>query len=124
MFGDCDKEEGVHIQPESLPPSEQELLELHAKFFRGLANPLRLQIIELLLDGEKNVSELVHRTGVTQGQVSNALACLRWCGYVASRQEGRYTFYRIAHHRVRDLVLAAREMVALNAAHIYSCCRM
>lgn len=102
--------------------SEQRQLEIRAKFFDGLANPTRLRIVELLLDhGELNVSQLVEATGVSQGQVSNQLACLKWCGYVTSRSEGRYVYYRVTDPRIRTLVELARRIVADNAEHIRTC---
>ncbi|MCL6518056.1 MAG: metalloregulator ArsR/SmtB family transcription factor [Alicyclobacillus sp.] len=98
--------------------------EIYAKFFHGLSNPTRLRIVEILLDGEKNVSQLVEATGATQSQVSNQLACLKWCGYVTSRQEGKYVLYRISDERVRTLLQLAKAIVADNAEHIRCCTRM
>jgi ArsR family transcriptional regulator, cadmium/lead-responsive transcriptional repressor len=52
--------------------------ELVAKYFRGLGDPIRLRILELLrTDGELSVGELVRRLDLPQPQVSNHLACLR-----------------------------------------------
>jgi ArsR family transcriptional regulator len=49
-----------------------------AKYFRGLGDPIRLRILELLrTDGELSVGELVRRLDLPQPQVSNHLACLR-----------------------------------------------
>jgi DNA-binding transcriptional ArsR family regulator len=99
-------------------------LELFAKFFHGLSNATRLRLVEILLEGERTVGELVELVGVTQGQVSNHLACLRWCGYVSSRQDGRYVLYRISDERVRTIVELAKAVVADNAQHISTCARM
>lgn len=110
-----------HTKPQA-EESEQRRLEIRAKFFDGLANPTRLRIVELLLDrGELNVSQLVEATGVSQGQVSNQLACLKWCGYVTSRSEGRYVYYRVTDPRIRTLVELARQIVADNAEQIRAC---
>lgn len=98
--------------------------EIYAKFFHGLSNPIRIRIVELLLDEEMNVGRLVEATGASQSQVSNQLACLKWCGYAASRQDGKYVLYRIADDRVRTLLRLAKEIVADNAEHIRSCTRM
>jgi DNA-binding transcriptional ArsR family regulator len=99
--------------------------EITAKFFHGLSDLTRLQIVELLLDeGEKNVSELVDALGQPQSRVSSHLACLRWCGYVDSRRDGKFVYYRIADPRVRQLVELARVVIADNAAAILSCTRM
>lgn len=100
--------------------------DLRAKFFQGLANPTRLKIIELLWErgGEMKVTELVTAIGMSQGQVSNQLACLKWCGYVASRSQGKNVFYRVADPRVKTLVELARSLVSDNAEAIRSCTRM
>lgn len=99
-------------------------LALTAKFFRGLGDPTRVKILEYLLERERNVTELVELIGSPQGRVSNHLACLKWCGYVAARREGRYTYYRVADASVKDLLMLAKGMVAKNAGHILACARI
>ncbi len=99
-------------------------LELTAKFFRGLGDPTRLRILELLLERDRPVTELVTRLKVQQGRVSNHLACLKWCGYVTTRRGGKYIYYRIADGRVRDILELARGMVSENADHIAACMRI
>jgi ArsR family transcriptional regulator, cadmium/lead-responsive transcriptional repressor len=104
---------------------EEQRLEITTKFFRGLTDPTRLRIIELLLDeGEQNVSELVERLGQPQARVSSHLACLRWCGYVNSRREGKYVYYRVADERVAALLEIARGMIVEHATAILTCTRM
>ena len=94
---------------------------LLAKFFRALGDPTRLQILEAIMDGEKNVTALVELTGAPQGRVSSHLACLRWCGYVATRQEGRQVFYRVADPRVERVLHLASALVTDNCERIRSC---
>lgn len=98
--------------------------ELFAKFFQGLSNPTRYKIIEALLDGPQNVSQLIDTLGISQSQISNQLACLKWCGYVSSKQEGKYVYYQITDDRIRTIVELGRSMVADNAHHISCCTRM
>ncbi len=99
--------------------------EIEAKFFHGLSDLTRLRIVELLLDeGEQNVSALVATLGQSQGRISNHLACLRWCGYVDSRREGKFVYYRVSDPRVRQLLELARSVIADNAAAILSCTRI
>lgn len=99
--------------------------EMHAKFFDGLANPTRLKIVELLLDrGEMNVGEIIETVQMSQGQISNQLSCLKWCGYVTSRSEGKFVYYRVTDGRIRDLISLARAVVADNAENIRACTRM
>ena len=113
---------GEDIPGENLAAAQR--LAVTAKFFHGLSDLTRLRIVELLLDGEKNVSELMTALGQPQSRVSNHLACLRWCGYVDSRREGKFVYYRVADPRVRQLLELARGVIAGNAAAILSCTRM
>lgn len=107
-----------------LPQEEFALLELSSKFFRGLGDPTRLKILELLLEGEKSVTDLVKSLRIQQGRVSNHLACLKWCGYVTTASRGRYTLYRIADRRVKRILQLSREMVGKNAEHLWACTRI
>jgi ArsR family transcriptional regulator len=109
---------------ELLQKKEEIQTELYAKFFHGLSNATRFKMTELLLEGEKSVGELVEVVGVSQGQVSNHLACLKWCGYVSSRQNGKYVLYRVTDERVRTVMQLVKGIVADNAAHLNSCTRM
>jgi len=101
-----------------------EATEVRSRFFRVLGDPKRLEILELLLDGERSVSEIVDHLQASQGRVSNHLACLRWCGFVATRRDGKYVYYRIADPRVRDIVRLADSIIGDHAAAIASCTRV
>lgn len=92
-----------------------------SRFFRGLGDATRLRILFLLMEQERTVSDLVSLLGSPQGRVSTHLACLRWCGFVATEKEGRTVRYRIADERVRDLLAVATRVMADNAAAIASC---
>src|ERR671938_1647909 len=99
-------------------------VELTARFFSGLADPTRLSIIELLLERPHTVGEIVARLGLRQSRVSNALVCLKWCGYVEARREGRYVWYGVADPRSRALVDLAHTIMADHAAALASCTRL
>ena len=95
-----------------------------AKYFRGLGDPVRLRILELLRsEGELSVGELVARLELPQPQVSNHLACLRWCGFTDARREGRTIYNRIADARVSKMLDLAESLLADNAEHVAACCR-
>lgn len=102
-------------------PAVRQRAEILARFFRGLDDPTRVLILELLLEGEKNVSELVECIGSPQGRISTHLGCLRWCGYVATRREGRNVYYRLADDRVRALLRIAQELMAEHAQELLAC---
>jgi DNA-binding transcriptional ArsR family regulator len=99
--------------------------DLVAKYFRGLGDPTRLRILELLRDeGELTVGELVERLGEPQPKVSNHLACLRWCGFIEARREQRTVYNRIADERVVDMLDLAHALLEDNEEHVAACCRI
>ena len=93
-----------------------EHLELLAKWFRGLDDPVRLAILEILNNRERSVDELCEELGMKQPRISNHLACLRWCGFVATRRRGQRIFYRLADPNVSAILVLAHASVARNAA--------
>ncbi len=95
--------------------------ELDARFFRGLADPTRVRILEHLVEGEKRVGEIVELLGLPQSSVSMHLGCLRWCGYVSTRKEGRHVYYQVTDTRVLEIIRLARAIIADNAQAILSC---
>ncbi len=110
--------------PFRLPEAPVET-DLVAKYFRGLGDPTRLRILELLRDeGELSVGELVERLGVPQPKVSNHLACLRWCGFINARREHRTVYNRIADKRVLKMLELAHALLSDNAEHVAACCRI
>ena len=103
----------------SAKPTEAELL---GKYFRVLAEPARIRILEALQrEGELSVGDLVERLGIPQPSVSNHLNCLRWCGFVDTRREHRTVYNRIADPRVTELVAIAHSLLADNAEHVAAC---
>lgn len=96
-------------------------LELKNKLFSGLSDPSRLQILEHLKDCELCVSDIVEKTKMTQSNISNHLACLKDCGLVTGRREGKYIFYSLSDKRIVNLLTTASEIVDEVALGIYSC---
>ena|SRR5215203_4678768 len=106
--------------PFQLPASPSHV-EMLAKYFRAFGDPIRLTILELVADSEQSVGELVAATGQSQPKISNHLACLRWCGFVATRREQRRVYYSLADTRVTALLQLARGLLEDNAEHV-ACC--
>ncbi len=102
-------------------PAEPDLL---AKYFRGLGDPTRVRMLALLRQREHSVGELARRLAVPQPNVSNHLACLRWCGFVTSRREHRTVFYRVADERVTAILELAGSLLADNVDHVAACRRI
>ncbi len=101
-----------------------ETVDVTARFFSGLADPTRLRIVELLLERPCTVGEIVATLGLRQARVSNALVCLKWCGYVESRREGRRMWYAVTDPRIRALVYLGHTIMADHAAALASCTRL
>ena len=77
--------------------------EILMKFFKGLGDPSRLRIVEALLEKERNVSKLIQLLKLPQSNISNHLACLKWCGYISSRKEGTSVYYQVTDGRVKEI---------------------
>jgi DNA-binding transcriptional ArsR family regulator len=74
--------------------SAEDLQAFKAAFFRALAHPVRIRILEILVRGERSVQELQETLGVDQPVVSQQLAVLRATNIVSGKKEGvsvRYT---------------------------------
>ncbi len=98
-------------------------LELKAKMFRGFADPTRLGILESLRKGEKTVGAIVQSTGQSQSNISNHLSCLKGCGLVVARRDGKSIYYSIASDRIRCLLTDGDEVVAEVGEMMSECIR-
>ncbi|MFW5901130.1 MAG: ArsR/SmtB family transcription factor [bacterium] len=67
-----------------------------SKLMKALANPIRLEIIEMLSQGEKSVEGVVKATGITFANASQHLQVLKNNNIVKTRKEGHYVYYSIA----------------------------
>jgi DNA-binding transcriptional ArsR family regulator len=85
---------------EGLPP---EALEQVAAYFQSLSEPTRLQILNLLRSGERNVGELAELCGYTSANISRHLAFLTRQGLVERESRGTSGYYRIADESVYSL---------------------
>ena len=92
-----------------------------AALFHGLAERNRLAIVRQLAHGERRVVDLTKTLDLAQGTVSGHLACLRDCGLIVGRPEGRQMFYSIAHPELMDLLGAAEKLLALTGEAVELC---
>jgi DNA-binding transcriptional ArsR family regulator len=104
--------------------SRDNAADLAARFFRVLGDPTRLRLLSLLLDaptGEYSVGELVTALEAPQSRISTHLGCLRWCGLVQTRREGKQVYYRVADSRIRDLLGLGDALLREHAADLATC---
>lgn len=102
-------------------PSERADLAVAAKLFRGLADPMRLAIVELLANGEMRVTDIVAALGTSQSNVSAHLACLKECGLVEDRPQGRAVLYRLARPELFDVLKTAEVLLDAVGHRIELC---
>ena len=87
-----------------------ELQTFKAQFFRALAHPTRIRILEILVRGGRTVQELQEALALDQPIVSQQLAVLRNQGIVATQKEGLSVRYRLRDPLVGDLLAVARRI--------------
>jgi ArsR family transcriptional regulator, cadmium/lead-responsive transcriptional repressor len=87
-----------------------------AALFRSLGDETRLRIVARLAAEEARVADLTGELGLAQSTVSKHLACLRGCGLVDYRAEGRQSFYALTRPGLMDLFAAAGGVLAATGA--------
>jgi DNA-binding transcriptional ArsR family regulator len=92
------------------PTRGEGLQEFKADFFKALAHPTRIRILEILVRGERTVYELQETLGLDQPSVSQQLAVLRAKTIVRARKEGTAVRYAVRDARLRDLLDVARRI--------------
>jgi len=90
-------------------------LRLTACLFHGFSDPSRLAILRHLSLGEHRVVDLTRHLGLAQSTVSKHLACLKDCGLVTSRAQGRASVFSLNHtDALHDLLAAAERLLDLT----------
>jgi len=89
--------------------------------FRSLGDPARLAIVQHLALGEHRVVDLTTHLGLAQSTVSAHLACLRDCGLVKSRPEGRASMFSLSHPELLGLLSAAEKLLAATGDAVVLC---
>ena len=88
----------------------QQLSDFKADFFKALAHPLRISILDALRDGELTVNEISQRFDVEPANASQQLAVLRNKNIVVTRKEGANVFYFVSDKSIFKLLDAAKEI--------------
>jgi ArsR family transcriptional regulator len=88
------------------------LYQAKAEFFRTLGHPARIRILELLSEREHAVHELLEIIAIEPSNLSQQLAVLRRASLVISHRQGGEVTYTISAPEVRDLLVAARQILS------------
>lgn len=93
---------------------DMELQQFKAEFFKALAHPMRIRILELLRDGDLYVHELQAHLGVDNSVVSQQLALLRSKNIVIGNKEGTKVTYSVKDPLLFDLLDVAKRIFHNN----------
>ncbi|WP_214317521.1 ArsR/SmtB family transcription factor [Nonomuraea sediminis] len=94
------------------------LFDAFAQVGKALGSAKRLELIELLAQGERSVEVLAAAAGLGLTTASNQLQVLRQSGLVATRKEGTKVFYRLAGDDVAALWATFRQVAATHLAEV------
>lgn len=90
---------------------EVELYKLHAEVCKTLSNAKRLQILNLLRQGELSVGELASKLQLREANISQHLSLMRKHGILVSRRHGLNIYYRLAQPKVIQAFDIMREVL-------------
>ena len=88
----------------------QQLSDFKADFFKALAHPLRISILDALRDGELTVNEISQRFNVEPANASQQLGVLRNRNIVVTRKDGANVYYSVSDKSIFKLLDAAKEI--------------
>ncbi|MCK2016344.1 ArsR/SmtB family transcription factor [Peribacillus frigoritolerans] len=96
-------------------------IDMKVKLIHGFSNKTRIQILESIKSQEKTVSQIVDEINGNQSNISQHLACLKGCGIIVGRNEGKYCFYSLRNQHIRDL-LSMFDVVLEDVQNDVACC--
>lgn len=85
-----------------LQKKDKSIYKRNAEIYKLLANPIRLEILDILSKGEASLDELSEKIGIRKPNTSQHLAILRYLKIVKVRKEGQKAFYTIADKRITE----------------------
>jgi DNA-binding transcriptional ArsR family regulator len=92
------------------PDDRDGLRQFKTEFFKALAHPLRIRLLELLRPGPMSVGQLQHAIGVPASSISQQLAVLRGRNIVVTERRGTTVIYRVRDPELFELLDVARRL--------------
>lgn len=97
------------------------IYDLQAEICSALASPVRLQIIDLISEGEKTATELLEVLHIPKANLSQHLAVLKDAGIIQSRKEGQFQYMKLSIPKIKDACSLVRsvliEKIAMEEKH-------
>jgi len=94
--------------------TELPIAQLKAELFKALAHPVRVQVLEQLVAGERSVGSLAEALGIELSSLSQQLGVLRRAGVVITRRVGNTIYYALREPGMAELLAAAKRMLVAN----------
>lgn len=91
--------------------TDKSIYEMQAEICKTLTNPKRIEILNVLKNEEKTVSELVAALGVSKANVSQHLAVMRHKGILMTRRVGVNIYYRVTNPKVIEACALMKEVL-------------
>jgi DNA-binding transcriptional ArsR family regulator len=99
----------------------QEYIDIKVKFIRGFGDKTRLQILECIKDNEKSVTQIMEEVQGSQSSISQHIGCLKGCGLIVGRQDGKFIYYRLKNEQIKQL-LSMFDLVLAPVENNVACC--
>jgi len=103
---------------QNLSGAKKELLGQFARVGKAVSSPSRIEILDLLSQGEKPVETLADQAGLSVTNTSNHLKELRHAALVTSRKEGVYVYYRLADPAVHEFLRCLQDIAVSQLAEV------
>lgn len=94
--------------------TDLENLQQAAECLRTLAHPVRLRMVQMMLQGEFTVGELAEACEIPSHMASEHLRMMQHCGFLTRRQDGRRTYYQVSEPAVRQIMQCIENRFAGN----------
>lgn len=91
--------------------ADKTVYELQAEVCKSLAHPLRIEVIDLLRDGERSFGDLLEQTGGLKSNLSQHLSVMANRGILKARKDSRFTYYSLSSVKVADACSLMREVL-------------
>src|SRR5262252_8450896 len=117
------KDIGVVMIPADDKARKSAMYEQFARIGKALANPVRLELLDLLAQGERSVEELAETAGMKVSNTSAQLRMLAGAGLVDSRRDGVRIYYRLADENVSAFVGQVQDFAASRLAAVEQAAR-
>ena len=92
------------------------IYQVKAEFFKTLAHPARIRVLELLREGDRTVGELIPEVGIEASHLSQQLGIMRRANLVQSRKDGATVVYSVSNPMIFELLDVAKKILTSSLA--------